>query len=60
MNKLCAYLLMLTTAGCGPHHITTTQITITKYKCVNWLQTVAMCDTLEECNKICKEAAEKK
>ncbi len=59
MNKFFGLLLVLTTWGCGPHHVQQVQMTITKYTCVNWIQTIAICDTQEQCNAVCKEAREK-
>jgi hypothetical protein len=57
LNKMAASLLLLTTVGCGPHHVEQVTVTAIKYKCQNWFQTVALCETLDECNKVCKEAA---
>jgi len=60
MNKIFAFLLTLTTYGCGPHHVSTVMVSTTKYTCVNWFQTIAICDTVAECNKTCAEAAGRK
>lgn len=57
MNKFLGMLLTFSTFGCGPHHVTTIQVAITRYQCVNWFQTIAMCETLDECNKVCAQAA---
>lgn len=56
LNNFMAGLLLLTAAGCGPHHVEQITVTAIKYRCQNWIQTVALCDSLEECNRICKEA----
>ncbi len=56
MNKFLALILILTNWGCGPHHVQPTQVPVTKYECVNWVQTIAICDTQQECNKICEDA----
>lgn len=47
-------LFTCTFTGCGPHHVEPMQISVTKYRCVNWFQTLAICDAEEICNDICK------
>jgi hypothetical protein len=57
MSKFFSGILILTAWGCGPHHVAPIQVPVTKYSCINWVQTIAICDTQGECNQICKDAA---
>jgi hypothetical protein len=57
MIKVLGFLLCISTFGCGPHHVEQVTVPAIKYKCQNWFQTVALCETLDDCNKVCKEAA---
>lgn len=59
LNNAAATLLLLTQFGCGPHHVEQVTVTAIKYRCQNWFQTVALCETLEECNRTCAEATKK-
>lgn len=60
MKKVILAALLLTACSKGPH-VTTTGITVVMYQCeynAGWFvaaRTIALCDKIEECNKICAE-----